>query len=280
MNRVKTWTVRESLSRGIAAVALIGICLSCWSPAFASDRRDIWQRVDQFVAVEKQDGVSPTKNDHPATLAAETLRAILANLQVQMKGSKEPVPLFTEGELETLGDAAQQGFGLAGPDEDVTFALIGNHPALFGFFKQPMVTTGRLFVRNGRLNLILGTVHEPVNDKEDRRLKPFIPGYRTASPNPEWRVTAKNGETVQVEGGRTDWLVLSLAAPAPAMQPIPTSGSREVKPQPAPPQAEAPSRPTGKSAEERLIILNNLKQKGLITDEEYKAKRLEILNDL
>ena len=279
MNRKKSWTVRESLSRGIAVAVLIGICLSCGAPASASDRRNIWERVDQFVALEKQDGVSSPRNDHPVKLAAETAHAIFGNLQVQMKGSRQPVPVFTEGELETLGDALPLGLGQAGPDEDVTFALIGNHPAVFGL-KQPMVTTGRLFVRDGQLNLILGTVHEAVNDKEDRRLRPFIPGSRTTAGIPEWRVTAKSGESVQMESGRPDWLVLSLAAPAPAVQPMPTSGSREVKPQAAQPQTETPSRPTGRSAEERLTILNSLKQKGLITDEEYKAKRLEILNDL
>jgi hypothetical protein len=35
-----------------------------------------------------------------------------------------------------------------------------------------------------------------------------------------------------------------------------------------------------RSLEERLILLNDLKQKGLVTDEEYRAKRLRILDEI
>jgi hypothetical protein len=48
-----------------------------------------------------------------------------------------------------------------------------------------------------------------------------------------------------------------------------------------PPGAQVPQ--TGKASktiEERLLILNDLKKKKLITDEEYKEKRANILNDL
>jgi hypothetical protein len=280
MKKEKTRTVRESLVRVIAGVMLIGIGLSCGTSAFASDRRNVWERADQFVAVEKQDGVAPTPNDHPAKLAPETIRATLANLRVQLEGSKEPSPLLTEGELEILGGAVQQGLGLAASDEDVTFALVGLHPALLGLFKQPMVTTGRLFVRDGRLNLILGLVYEPVSDRDDRRLKPFVPGSRVAGRRPEWRVTSKNGETVQVESDRTGWLVLPLVAAAPPLQPTQTEISPGVKPGAGAPVIDASPRPPGKSVEERLIILNELMKKGLITDEEYKAKRLQIMNEL
>lgn len=279
MNREKPWRVRESLARVITGVLLIVIGLSCGAPACASDRRNIWERADQFVAVEKRDSVTANPNDHPARLAGETLHATLAGLRVQMKGSKETAALFTEGELEILGAALQQGLGLAGSDEDVTFALIGLHPALLGLFKQPMVTTGRLFVRGGRLNLILGAVHEPVNDRDDRRLKPFVPGSRVTKRTPEWRVTTKNGEAVQTESDRVDWLVLPLVAAAP-VQPAEHGISREEKPEPAPSLAVPPPHPAGKSAEERLMLLKDLKAKGLISDEEYKAKRLRIIDEL
>ena len=38
--------------------------------------------------------------------------------------------------------------------------------------------------------------------------------------------------------------------------------------------------PAAKSIEDRLVQLNSLKDKGLITQEEYKSKRTEILNEL
>jgi hypothetical protein len=36
----------------------------------------------------------------------------------------------------------------------------------------------------------------------------------------------------------------------------------------------------GRSPVERLTILNELKDKGLISDEEYRSKRMKILNEL
>jgi len=44
--------------------------------------------------------------------------------------------------------------------------------------------------------------------------------------------------------------------------------------------AAVPYNGTQKSAEERLQILNDLKNKNLITNEEYEKKRLDILKDL
>ena len=49
--------------------------------------------------------------------------------------------------------------------------------------------------------------------------------------------------------------------------------SREYHPAPV-------ERPMEKSVEERLIQLNGLKEKGLISDEEYQSKRAEILEEL
>jgi hypothetical protein len=45
------------------------------------------------------------------------------------------------------------------------------------------------------------------------------------------------------------------------------------------PQGSAPATAAGK-IEERLRILDELKSKGVITDEEYRAKRKRILDEL
>jgi hypothetical protein len=61
---------------------------------------------------------------------------------------------------------------------------------------------------------------------------------------------------------------------APAVAPVPTYA-----PTPAPTLAPTSAKPA-KTLEERLIILNDLKNKKLITEEEYKAKRDSLLNEL
>jgi putative oligomerization/nucleic acid binding protein len=50
---------------------------------------------------------------------------------------------------------------------------------------------------------------------------------------------------------------------------------------PPPPQASPPAATSSKpSAEERLRRLDDLKSKGILSEQEYKQKREEILKDL
>jgi hypothetical protein len=50
--------------------------------------------------------------------------------------------------------------------------------------------------------------------------------------------------------------------------------------EPARPQAPPPSAAAKPSAEDRLRRLDELKQKNLLTEEEYRQKRQEVLKDL
>ncbi len=84
---------------------------------------------------------------------------------------------------------------------------------------------------------------------------------------------------------RPDWVIFPIAGPmvpmsapsAPKGVAKPAAESKETPPA-EPGQKKYPA--AGKSIEERLMILNDLRNKKLITDEEYRVKRLEILNEL
>lgn len=245
--------------------------------------RTIWQARDQYVKIEKQDrpaGVTVSANLHPADVPADRLRSMLESIEVRPQGENKGVRLFNEDELAILGENIHAGLAQAGPDQDVTFAVIGHYPTLMGLLKEPMVTTGRVFSRDGELDVIFGDVHRAVRENEDRRLYPFLPGSRGTAAAREWRLAAKpGGETSDQK--RPDWITFSLAAPpAPAVAP-PLRESTGTEQKAAPAVSPAKPAPAGKkSAEERLMILNELHNKKLITDEEYRAKRLEILNEL
>ena len=149
MNTETRWTARRRCVGTVGSLLLAAVVLTCGTPAGAADRQYVWQRLDQFVAIEKQDGseTSPdAPNDHPARLSAEVIRATLGTLLFTSTENEKPEALFTDGELATLGETLSRGLSQARPDEDVTFALIGLHQSVLGLFKQPMVTTGRLFV--------------------------------------------------------------------------------------------------------------------------------------
>jgi len=245
-------------------------------PAAAAERRLLWQSRDQFVALEPQDAEKTgpaAPNEHPAAITDAQLATLLAPLQFQSTGSASTETLFTRKTLETLAPQLVLGLQKAAPGEDITFAVIGLHDALHGLTKEPRVTTGRLFVRNGRLNLIIGLAQRDVNEREDRRLAPFTPGSRKAAAAGEWLLqvpTEPSGYSMV----RRDWVSVATGwQPPPSADSPPTAPSNQA---PAVPNRYEQSR----SPAERLTTLNELKARGLITDEEYRSKRLQILNEL
>ena len=262
------------------AVSAVLVLLMLYSTSYASDSRQIWQSRDQFVALEHQDypaSATVISNNHPVEISPDRLTAILASIEFNSADSEKPEQLFTNQSLEVLVPQLVKGFHQAASGEDVTFAVIGLHKSLFGFAKSPKVTTGRAFYTGGRLNIIFGLVQKDFNEREDRRLSPFLHGNRQKTSEGVWSIlphTGQNGFTLV----RKDWVRFSdewrasVAQQPVAPQGIPSS-------QAAPVQPEKLHSDTRKPAE-RLTTLNELKDKGLISEEEYRSKRLEILNGL
>jgi len=277
--------------RALLLVAAFGIAGCATMRPGEARVKTIWQYSDQYVRIEKQDphaGLVVPANIHPADISVDRLRSILESVEVRYPGESKAVQLFNDDELKILSENIHTGLASAGPDEDVTFAIIGHYVALMGFLKERMVTTGRVFCLDGHLNIIFGEVHRSVKENEDRRLHPFLPGSRATGSRQEWGVAAKPGmEDFTVK--RPDWLLFPIAGPtvpvaAPVAVPaVPQSSGSPVTEKkgviPAEPR-EKPAVSGKKSVEERLMMLNDLRNKKLITDEEYRAKRLEILNEL
>ncbi len=279
-NRIRNWGAR--LLAMVLLVTAAGITGCATTRTGEVRERTIWQARDQYVKIERQDhpaGVAVSVNLHPADVPADRLRGMLESIEALPRGENKGVRLFNDDELTILSENIHAGLAQAGPDQDVTFAVIGHYPALMGLLKEPMVTTGRVFSRDGELDIIFGDVHRAVRENEERRLYPFLPGSRGTAAPKEWRLAAKAGGE-PFDRKRPDWITCSLAAPpSPAVAPPARETGTEQKAAPA--VSPAKPAPAGrKSAEERLMILNELHNKGLITDEEYRAKRLEILNEL
>jgi len=267
-------------------LAAVGLLLASPRGAVAGGGKFLWQSREQFVAIEKPDGdgAEAIANDHPAALPADQLRGMLDALKTVEPGKEQPLPVFNEQEREILVEFIREGLSLAGPHEDVTFAVIGQFPTLLGFAKERKVTTGRVFFQRGELNLIFGMVHRDVKDNEDRRLSPFSPGSRSRPADLAGRIEASQQHAFIMKRG--DWLVFSPAGmdqrtgtpakkPAQVEQGLPAaepSGKERGKP------ARVEKR--GRSVEDRLRLLNELRDKKLITEEEYRVKRLDILNEL
>jgi hypothetical protein len=281
-----------AVASGLLALLLLS------SAGLAADVRYLWQSRDQFVALELQDSgaAGPAQpNDHPApaALTQERLTAILASMDVRADAGSKPEPLFTAQSLQVLAPQLEQALQQATPGQDVTFASIGLYSALYGLAKSPKVTTGRVFYKAGRLNIIVGLAQQEVRDRDDRRLFPFTPGSRQKVSEGDWALlpqAGQNGYTLL----RKDWVTFSdgwLAAvvPAPVAEqqvPQPPAAPARIMPaQPAPVQI-VPAQPmkpgsnVSRSPADRLNTLNELRDKGLISAEEYRDKRMEILNGL
>ena len=255
--------------------------------ADGASTRAVWQAGEQFVKIERQDhpaGGTVPVNVHPADIPVDRLRYVLDSIVVVLPGKDSAEQLFNDDELKLLSEKIHKGLAAAGPHEDVTFAVIGHHAVLLGFLKQRMITTGRVFCQDGRINIIFGDILREVKENEDRRLYPFLSGSRSAGVSRELALSVKP-ERENFTMKRPDWVIFPIAGPvvsvgAPASPQSPASagpGNRGVTPAET---REKPAPAAGKSVEERLIILNDLRHKKLITDEEYRAKRLEILNGL
>ncbi|NVO00535.1 MAG: SHOCT domain-containing protein [Geobacteraceae bacterium] len=254
----------------ILSTIVIAILIS--TTCHAAKTKYIWQSSDQFVALEQQDSPSTNTvapNDHPATVTSETISAMLSSLEIRATDSDKPEPLFTAVAVQSIAPQILQGLRQASPTEDVTFAVIGLHNTSYGFVKSHKVTTGRVYYQAGRLNILIGQAQKEVNDRDDRRLAPFTPGSRHKTSEGDWQLLPQPGQkgfSLQ----RKDWAAFSTEWQPPA-------AVQSVSPQQSIPAGLiAPARQP--SPADRLIVLKELKEKGLISEEEYRSKRQEILN--
>jgi hypothetical protein len=309
--------------------------------------KKLWTSGEQFVAIEKQDrqqGIAVKPNQHLSDISVDRVRTMLESMELRPSGSDKLTPVFNEEEIKVLSEYIPVGLALAGPDEDVTFALIGHYVEAMGFLKKREVTTGRVFYQDGRINIIFGDIHRELKEtmgvKEDRRLFPFLPGSRSGSVGvQDCTILPKQGGEIFAKN-RQDWVAFQLnSAEGQSIEPVAqeageeppvvtqntgtlSPGAKINEPSPAPQYAAPPAAPkysptaaaprytaapavpqyTGsavrenrqytqggyqaaqpaakKSIEERLTILNNLRNKRLITEQEYRDKRMEILGEL
>lgn len=334
-----------SKSRSLACHMFLGvfsmlILTGCASSLLGSksDKSNtvIWKHRDQYVRIEAQDrgDVPPPPNDQPVSLSPALIREMLSALEVKFDGKDQPLPVFTQNELEIFADALSDGLAKAQPHQDVTFAIVGVHRNFISFTTDRAYLTGRVFFQGGKLNLIIGDLHEEYRENIERRLYPFVPGSRKqVAPDPRrpaprsWKVLPLAGLQTQNAAGinRHDWLVMT---PDPQLWKAVVAERKEAKetakdafreasqvrqesaevsaeqdrlraelealkqdmqtmkqaPTAAPIVAPAMVQPAqteaGDSVKIRLRRLKDLRDEELITEDEYQAKRQEILDNL
>jgi hypothetical protein len=236
---------------------------------------------------------------------------MLAGLRFRYRDQEPATPavaVFNEDQVGILGEALATGLARAGPSQDVTFSVVGAHRLSPGAFaRRNRLTAGRVFFREGKLNLIFGEIQSPYRKKNvygrvDEDFYPRKYGQRATAEEHDsvLVVNAAAGLWGTPGNAREDWVVFDLelasidpaaswpatagtapeesgpgpgaSRPAPAAN-IDSAGRRE-EAAPLPEAADTPD------IERRLETLKLLREKGLISEEAYRQKVDEILEDL
>jgi hypothetical protein len=302
---------------------LLVLCLvACGSDRVTRERVDsseearvLWEAGEQYVRLSSSDRI--VDNQHPAAIAAEDMRTVLESLLVPERHfiSKKLYPVFSPAEIQVLSSALTQGLALAQPNQDITFMTIGTQQGIFA--KVRNANTGRVFFKDGKLQIIFGMIHKEVRDQDlqtgeqiDRRLHPFVVGSRLFETELSSIVALENGQAFYLdpESGkeREDWLVLDI--PTIVNKADHNASDEQINPSLLEDITRSKQETQnlkkdlanikevvfelkerllelqqgGKSAtmENRLQSLKDLHDSGLISGDEYRDKRQKLLNDL
>jgi Short C-terminal domain len=224
----------------------------------------------------------PLGFDHPADIGEADMARILESIRVvqpagflsrlMLNAKSEPEPAFTTAEAIKFAKPLSEAFRTAASDERIVFFLHHQRSVYRG-----TTTSGVAFVKDNRLNILLGRYlmgNQPGSPDIPVGGKPL-----PASNDQDFYVVPGRFQSVVDEGkapGGNEtiftrrWLMIDYAsylnAPPESAAPSPEPGKTEPAPA-APPM----------TLEEKLKTLSDLKEKGLITDEDYNQKKQELL---
>lgn len=235
----------------------------------------------QSVSEESRTG-APRQFTHPVVLTPAEWTALLTTLQVQRQAEgllfRDPpgpvLPAFTPEDIGYLSAALSQALAQAKPHEMVVFGL-----SRLNSYNMTEVTTGGWFVDGSSLHLVLANYRKAVTMPGTRQLlweRPLRPDA-----GPHYDLVAGHHQTPVRDAGA--WAGLLSNAPSEAS----ISYQAALLGEPADPatsQQERPSSsdvfPPALSLEERLRTLKRLHEQGLITDDDYRAKKQQLLDRL
>jgi hypothetical protein len=245
--------VATSLASGVFGL----VAIAAWS-ATATSRGAVvlWAGNDQWIKIEQQDDSGAGPSAHPAHLSTDEVTSALASLRVVItdkdSGTETQRTVFTREELSNLAPQVAAGLAKAGPQQDVTFSTIGSHAlSAGGVVKDPGVNAGRIFYREGKLNVIFGELQSNYRKKNlyGQRTDDFTPrreGSRVKTSKQKFSLVAAPGiEFHAMSGGavRNDWVMIDPAIAASQMAGTPAPAAATPR-QATPASAESsPSSP-------------------------------------
>jgi hypothetical protein len=247
-----------------------------WGTQESRHPGDVFRSGDNYVRLVPVEAGAPT-NSHPFVTSPRELRRLLAGINVVGADTIRKAPVFSKEQLDMIVPPLTTALSKAGPYQDVTFAVTA-YPGLFGKYSPKSVTTGRLFVSAGAMNLIFGLMQERFGGSDYEFETPkTTPGIRARRIDlAPWSIDASNAEVHEQRG---DWLVFKQSV-IPAAAIAPTRPSPETGARPGGETTSPAIDAKAQEIENRLRLLDRLKEKGAITEQEYRERRRAILEQL
>jgi hypothetical protein len=217
-------------SRFLIFMSLIACILPVQADIFGSgDELEIWRSNEKFIKLESQSGDKIPPNDHPVTLDASKITHALKILEFWEKGGvfsrDKQNYVFSDGQASILGVRIAEGLIKAKANQDLTFALAKLETISLGM-KDRAYTAGRVFYKDGRLNIIIGDFNRPPDKGMEQAAASagqsvseftyvFDTGKRFRQKKRDFNVITGNGVELHdsTEGRKQrDWIVIDLDA--------------------------------------------------------------------
>jgi putative oligomerization/nucleic acid binding protein len=270
-------------------LALVGQACVGHTPEPARSALPLHEEFERFVRLEARskdhhwDGV--TRFSHPLRLSPAEWARLLSSIRIQSHkdsviftpANDPPTEAFAPEEISYLSRTLSDTFAKAAPDEWVSFGM--NRVLPSGVNE---VTTGGLFVTGPRLHLILANYRHSVTKSAVRERLRTAPLRTLAAPfyevvEGEYQNVVRDAGLFQrlLHGAGPEIIIefQALLAARPIVSPPSLT--------PALPSATSPTESSSlpvEAIEERLQELKRLRDQGLITEEEYRQKKKEVLD--
>ena len=195
-----------------------------------------------FIRTEKIEKKTSVSNNHPIKIDSQILRSMLKQLSYKYDRDQPEIPLFSSKELMLLAENVSLALKVAGPKEDVTFVVKGQHSSARWAMAEERLTAGRIFVSNNQLNLILGAVQVNLQPTIDERYQgnvwettklTYDIGYRKKTAKYEGLITVYNQKKRGIfrkSSKRKDWFVFTNLAYKQAIEGDSTTTKKSVSP--------------------------------------------------
>jgi hypothetical protein len=240
------------------------------------------EEADRFVRLQvstrDRHAESTQPFSHPFRWSAEQWKPILRSIHVQKRGqgvlffpapNGPPLPAFTPAEVDYLSETLTRAFAQAQPSEVVVFGLTSPKTQ-----EITEITTGAWFVKDTQLHLILGNYREAVTMSSIRELLWQDPLHMIAGALYEF-VPGPHQSLPREDNGLGTFLTLEAPQLALTYQQFflgapPVDGGHD--------KGSPPSAYPDSSLEGKLQRLKQIRDDGLITDDEFAAKKKALLD--